>query len=109
MFGEGSAGHVDLAPLSFQQAEAGQEERLADRFWDDHVCNVLAEAFMRADGAIVANGRDPYFPAWPDVVQLNAFSPALRDLVVETLATIGRQCDGVPEMWVTPCAASRAT
>ena len=25
--------------------------------------------------AIVARGRDPYFPPWPDVVQLNAFSP----------------------------------
>ena len=27
---------------------------------------------------VLANGRDPYFPAWPDVVQLNAFSPDLR-------------------------------
>jgi hypothetical protein len=27
---------------------------------------------------ILARGRDPYFPPWPDVVQLNAFSPALR-------------------------------
>ena len=25
------------------------------------------------------SGRDPYFPPWPDVVQLNAFAPALRD------------------------------
>ena len=35
------------------------------------------EAFMRTAGGIVANGRDPYFPPWPDVVQLNAYSPAL--------------------------------
>jgi hypothetical protein len=63
----------------------GSEEELAQH----------PEAFMRADGAIFANGRDPYFPPWPDVVQLNAFSPALRDLVVETLVTIGGQCDGV--------------
>ena len=27
---------------------------------------------------VLANGRDPFFPAWPDVVQLNAFSPDLR-------------------------------
>ena len=27
-------------------------------------------------GRVVANGRDPYFPAWPDVVQLNVFHPA---------------------------------
>jgi hypothetical protein len=53
------------------------------------------EAFLAVDGVIVANGRDPYFPPWPDVVQLNAYSPALRDAVAETLRTIGDQCDGV--------------
>ena len=35
-------------------------------------------SFLRVSGGVLANGRDPYFPAWPDVVQLNAFSPALR-------------------------------
>ena len=44
---------------------------------------------------MLANGRDPYFPAWPDVVQLNAFSPDLRAAVVETLGAIAAQCDGV--------------
>src|SRR6516165_7397255 len=29
------------------------------------------EAFLRAADRIVANGRDPYFPPWTDVVQLN--------------------------------------
>jgi hypothetical protein len=53
------------------------------------------EAFIRVDGRIVANGRDPYFPPWPDVVQLNAFSPALRQAVADTLTDIGLQCDGV--------------
>ena len=52
-------------------------------------------SFVRAGGAVLANGRDPYFPAWPDVVQLNAFSPDLRAAVVETLGTIAAQCDGV--------------
>ena len=42
-----------------------------------------------------ANGRDPYFPAWPDVVQLNAFSPTLRHEVVELLLDVGAQCDGL--------------
>ena len=45
------------------------------------------EDLARAPGRVPAhrrrrssrNGRDPYFPPWPDVVQLNAFSPALRD------------------------------
>lgn len=52
-------------------------------------------AFVEAGGHILANGRDPYFPAWPDVVQLNAFAPALRGLVVDTLREIAGQCDGV--------------
>jgi hypothetical protein len=53
------------------------------------------ESFVDVGGRIFANGRDPYFPAWPDVVQLNAFAPALRDAVIETLNEIAEQCDGV--------------
>src|SRR5262249_14495843 len=52
-------------------------------------------SFIRVGGHVLANGRDPYFPAWPDVVQLNAFSPDLRDAVVDTLGTLAAQCDGV--------------
>ena len=50
---------------------------------------------IKVGDAIIANGRDPYFPAWPDVVQLNAFSPDLRAAVVDTLTSIATQCDGV--------------
>jgi Alpha amylase, catalytic domain len=53
------------------------------------------EAFVRTAGGIVANGRDPYFAPWPDVVQLNAYSPALRDAVATMLLTVGEQCDGL--------------
>ncbi|MBV8458646.1 MAG: alpha-amylase, partial [Acetobacteraceae bacterium] len=53
------------------------------------------EAFVRTEGGIVANGRDPYFPPWPDVVQLNAFSGDLRGAVSRVLIDIGDQCDGV--------------
>jgi glycosidase len=52
-------------------------------------------SFVRVAGGVLANGRDPYFPAWPDVVQLNAFSPDLRTAVAETLGAIAEQCDGV--------------
>jgi glycosidase len=52
-------------------------------------------AFVRVDGQVLANGRDPYFPAWPDVVQLNAFSHDLRAAVTETVSSIADQCDGV--------------
>jgi hypothetical protein len=52
-------------------------------------------SFVEIAGRILANGRDSNFPAWPDVVQLNAFAPALRAAVIETLIEIGEQCDGV--------------
>jgi hypothetical protein len=52
-------------------------------------------AFIDLGGSIVALGRDPYFAPWPDVVQLNAFEPRLRDATAEVLADIGGQCDGV--------------
>ena len=63
----------------------GSEEELAQQ----------PEAFLRTAGGIVAKGRDPYFPPWPDVVQLNAYAPALREAVAGTLLAIGGQCDGL--------------
>jgi len=53
------------------------------------------EAYLEAGGQVYARGRDPYFPPWPDVVQLNAFSQDLREAAVDTLTAIGDQADGV--------------
>ncbi|MEV6167443.1 alpha-amylase [Streptomyces sp. NPDC051954] len=53
------------------------------------------EAFLDAGGRVYARGRDPFFPPWPDVVQLNAFNDDLRAAAVDTLAAIGDQADGV--------------
>jgi alpha amylase-like protein len=50
---------------------------------------------MAVCGTVFACGRDPYFPAWPDVLQLNAFEPTLRQAAIETVANIAHQCDGV--------------
>jgi glycosidase len=47
-----------------------------------------------SDGAIAA-GRDPFFPAWPDVLQLNIFHPGLRHAVLETVHDLAQQCDGI--------------
>src|SRR5947209_1628116 len=52
-------------------------------------------AFFEGSGTVIANGRDPYFPPWQDVAQLNAFSPGLRQAAGETLNSIAEQCDGV--------------
>src|SRR5271166_2474742 len=60
----------------------------------EDACNDPA-SFIQTDKAVFACGRDPYFPAWPDVLQLNAFQPGLRSAVLETLSDIASQCDGV--------------
>jgi glycosidase len=52
-------------------------------------------SFINTEGSTFACGRDPYFPAWPDVLQLNAFQPGLRQAVFETVSTIANQCDGI--------------
>ena len=52
-------------------------------------------SFIQQRGTVFACGRDPYFPAWPDVLQLNAFEPGLRQAAIETVVSIAEQCDGV--------------
>jgi hypothetical protein len=52
-------------------------------------------SFIVTGGKVFACGRDPYFPAWPDVLQLNAFQPGLRQAVTETISEIAGQCDGI--------------
>lgn len=51
--------------------------------------------FFEAGGKIIANGKDPYFPAWPDVAQLNPFNSGLRQAVIDTISRIASQCDGI--------------
>jgi glycosidase len=52
-------------------------------------------SFVNLGGHVFACGRDPYFPAWQDVLQLNAFQPGLRQAVRETVSDIASQCDGI--------------
>jgi hypothetical protein len=52
-------------------------------------------SFVEAGGTVFARGRDPFFPAWQDVLQLNAFQPGLRQAAIETIAEIAGQCDGI--------------
>jgi hypothetical protein len=53
------------------------------------------DAWFDLGGRVLAHGRDPYFPPWTDVVQLNAFDPGLRQAAAEALGDILDQCDGV--------------
>ncbi|ROZ89421.1 alpha-amylase family glycosyl hydrolase [Gordonia sp. OPL2] len=52
-------------------------------------------SFVAVGDAVIANGRDPYFPAWRDVVQVNAFSDGLRAATRATVTAIAARCDGV--------------
>ena len=47
------------------------------------------------DVRFVACGRDPFFPPWRDVAQLNYFNPATREAMIGVLTTIAQHCDGV--------------
>jgi Alpha amylase, catalytic domain len=53
------------------------------------------ESFTEIHGRVFACGRDPFFPAWRDVLQLNAFEQGLRNAAIDTVSGIAAQCDGV--------------
>ena len=44
---------------------------------------------------LLAYGRDPYFPGWPDTLQLNYGNPATQDAMIAELLEIAERCDGV--------------
>ena len=44
---------------------------------------------------ILAHGRDPNFPGWPDTLQLDYANPALQAAQTAELIAIAAQCDGV--------------
>lgn len=52
---------------------------------------------IAADGrtAYIACARDPYFPPWTDVAQLNYFNIDTRVAMLDTLRSIAAHCDGV--------------
>lgn len=52
---------------------------------------------VRSDGhdVIVAYGRDPYFPGWPDTAQLDYANSELQRAMLSELQRVAAQCDGV--------------
>jgi hypothetical protein len=52
--------------------------------------------FQTARGPrVLAFGRDPYFPGWPDAVQLNYRHAGLREAMMGELGRVSERCDGV--------------
>ncbi len=58
-----------------------------------------SSSFYRIDtprgSFFLALGRDPYFPPWKDVAQLNHFSSQMRAAQLADLRNIAAHCDGV--------------
>ncbi len=51
--------------------------------------------YTRVKDLILAYGRDPYFPGWPDTLQLNYSNTATQDRMLAELGKVAAQCDGV--------------
>ena len=47
------------------------------------------------DNRVFAHGRDPFFPAWQDTVQVNYFSLQAREFMIKTMISLTHVCDGV--------------
>lgn len=54
-----------------------------------------AQVDTGAGPSIIAHGRDPYFPGWPDTLQLDYSNADLRAAQARELLSIAGQCDGV--------------
>ncbi len=48
-----------------------------------------------AEGKIFAHGRDPFFPAWQDTIQVNYFNDKARRFMIDILKYLTSLCDGV--------------
>ncbi len=70
-FVQGTAADLDRAPQNFYRA--GQDP----------------------GGRIFAHGRDPYFDGWRDTVQINIFSPEMRQAMIELILALATVCDGI--------------
>jgi Alpha amylase, catalytic domain len=44
---------------------------------------------------LLAHGRDPYFPGWPDTLQLDYSNLATQEAMIGELSRIAGQCDGI--------------
>jgi len=54
-----------------------------------------ARISLESGDIVLAHGRDPFFPGWPDTLQLNYGNPLLQETLIGELIRIAGQCDGV--------------
>ena len=51
--------------------------------------------WLQLPHGVVAHGRDPYSPSWPDTIQLDYANPETQAAMAETLLSVAGRCDGV--------------
>ncbi|KAF0094181.1 MAG: alpha amylase [Puniceicoccaceae bacterium 5H] len=51
--------------------------------------------YVKVGDQIIAHGRDPYFPAWKDTLQLDFRLHVVRKNAIEQLLKVAELCDGV--------------
>ncbi len=65
---------------------------------DEKNFNENTHLYFKSDIApnkIFAHGRDPFFPAWQDTIQVNYFNEKARRFMINILKDLTTMCDGV--------------
>ena len=67
-------------------------------------------SFFEVGEHVFARGRDPYFPAWPEVLQLDASSADLRAAAAELVVGLTERCDACcAATWRCSCSTTCST
>ena len=62
---------------------------------EDDIARDGPSFFRTPAGAVLAHGRDPYFPAWSDTAQVDYAHAPGRRAMLDILLSIAERCDGV--------------
>jgi len=91
--------------LDFVSNHTALDHRYVDTHPEFYIAGTQAEVDrapqnyirVRTSGGdrILAHGRDPYFPGWPDTLQLDYSNACTQDAMIADLVEIAGQCDGV--------------
>ncbi len=61
----------------------------------EHIARQRPDEVVSYEGQYFACGKDPYFPAWTDTLQLNYANTALHAAMKDVLKRVAKLCDGV--------------
>jgi hypothetical protein len=104
--------------LDFVPNHTARDHRFVNERPEGYICGTEEDLarepgsfFKTATGAILAHGRDPFFPPWPDTAQINYAQSPGREAMKSELLNVAAQCDGIRcgmAMLVLPDIVERA-